>query len=404
MPGKRSNGEGALRKRSSGLWECMIMTGFQPNGKRKYKSFYARTRKEVLQKVRDYQAAIEAGLDMTKKELIRIYSLCEHNLDAGITVGLHLHENMAQSFLLAQAFLEMRAQERSCVADASLNGMGRVPGNLCIELIMDYLNRNYSRSYDIDPVLDAIEKYITPVRKREPWGYMAEYFLSAKFNVHRNYAEYLLARERFTAKDMHRILQNIPREKKSAYDEEYIAALCREYIAQSPEAANKNDLSALFRIGYGLYVSTILYICFYSEYDFSNVGGNIPDTERKQAGRRVNAQLRAQLLGGDLFRVIASGNQGIDDVGFNVIPARGTVFHRTEGSAIGILRCNDVSKPRAARVLHNRYKPDILSVFRTALGGLHTVKQRGPVIRCAVICKSRNSANCHKQQDNGQKQ
>jgi hypothetical protein len=47
----------------------MIMTGFQPNGKREYKSFYARTRKEVLQKVRDYRAAIEAGLDMTKKEL-----------------------------------------------------------------------------------------------------------------------------------------------------------------------------------------------------------------------------------------------------------------------------------------------------------------------------------------------
>lgn len=69
MPGKRSNGEGALRKRSSGLWECMIMTGFQPNGKREYKSFYARTRKEVLQKVKDYQAAVESGLDMTKKEL-----------------------------------------------------------------------------------------------------------------------------------------------------------------------------------------------------------------------------------------------------------------------------------------------------------------------------------------------
>ena len=68
MPGKRSNGEGALRKRSNGLWECMIMTGFQPNGKRKYKSFYARTRTEVLQKVKDYQAAVEAGLDMSKKD------------------------------------------------------------------------------------------------------------------------------------------------------------------------------------------------------------------------------------------------------------------------------------------------------------------------------------------------
>ena len=32
--------------------------------------------------------------------------------------------------------------------------------------------------------------------------------------------------------------------------------LCREYIAQSAETANKNDLTALFRIGYGLYVVT----------------------------------------------------------------------------------------------------------------------------------------------------
>ena len=32
--------------------------------------------------------------------------------------------------------------------------------------------------------------------------------------------------------------------------------LCQEYIAQSPEAANKNDLTALSRIGYGLYVVT----------------------------------------------------------------------------------------------------------------------------------------------------
>ncbi len=32
--------------------------------------------------------------------------------------------------------------------------------------------------------------------------------------------------------------------------------LCREYLAQSDETANKNDLSALFKIGYGLYVVT----------------------------------------------------------------------------------------------------------------------------------------------------
>ncbi len=32
--------------------------------------------------------------------------------------------------------------------------------------------------------------------------------------------------------------------------------LCREYIAQKSDTANKNDLSALFKIGYGLYVVT----------------------------------------------------------------------------------------------------------------------------------------------------
>ncbi len=32
--------------------------------------------------------------------------------------------------------------------------------------------------------------------------------------------------------------------------------LCREYVARSSDSANKNDLTALFRIGYGLYVVT----------------------------------------------------------------------------------------------------------------------------------------------------
>ena len=32
--------------------------------------------------------------------------------------------------------------------------------------------------------------------------------------------------------------------------------LCREYVAQSSDKADKNDMTALFRIGYGLYVVT----------------------------------------------------------------------------------------------------------------------------------------------------
>ncbi len=50
---------------------------------------------------------------------------------------------------------------------------------------------------------------------------------------------------------------------KSALSEEsneqidaVVAELCRDYIAQDSETANKNDMTALFKIGYGLYVVT----------------------------------------------------------------------------------------------------------------------------------------------------
>ena len=45
-------------------------------------------------------------------------------------------------------------------------------------------------------------------------------------------------------------------EQSSQQLENLATELCQDYIAQSSETANKNDLSALFNIGYGLYVVT----------------------------------------------------------------------------------------------------------------------------------------------------
>ena len=45
-------------------------------------------------------------------------------------------------------------------------------------------------------------------------------------------------------------------EESSAQLDSLVAELCREYLAQQDETANKNDLTALFNIGYGLYVVT----------------------------------------------------------------------------------------------------------------------------------------------------
>ena len=62
MPGKRSNGEGTLRKRPNGLWECTMMVGYQEGGKRRYKSFYGKSQKEAKDKAEAYRQEVATGL------------------------------------------------------------------------------------------------------------------------------------------------------------------------------------------------------------------------------------------------------------------------------------------------------------------------------------------------------
>ena len=57
MARKRAHGEGSLRQRPNGIWELTLMVGFQSDGRRKYKSFYAKTQKEVKEKAKAYQSA-----------------------------------------------------------------------------------------------------------------------------------------------------------------------------------------------------------------------------------------------------------------------------------------------------------------------------------------------------------
>lgn len=188
---------------------------------------------ELLKKVNQLQpyafSIVDTFGSMMKADLLRIYSLIEHNLDKSIVIGLHLHENLALSYSLAQEFISIKASERKCVIDASMLGMGRTPGNLCMELIMDYMNKTQGGVYDVNPVLDGIDDHIIQLKEIEPWGYSTAYALSAKFNLHRNYAEFLLNKGRLRAKQINQILASIEEHKKTAYDEEYAEELYQRF-------------------------------------------------------------------------------------------------------------------------------------------------------------------------------
>ena len=62
MSKKRCHGEGNITKRKDGRWECTVMIGFQKDGRRRRKSFYGRTRREALEKMRDFKQKLADGL------------------------------------------------------------------------------------------------------------------------------------------------------------------------------------------------------------------------------------------------------------------------------------------------------------------------------------------------------
>ena len=165
---------------------------------------------------------------MRRRDLDRIVSLADHNLAPDIRLALHLHENMALSFCLAQNFLDKHLQ-RDIAIDGSLMGMGRIPGNLPIELIADYCNENIGQHYNIDDMMDAIQDHIAPIKGESPWGYTPAYFLSARFNLHRNYAEHYLGKGDLTNRDINHLLAAIAPNKKTVFDAAYADALYTEY-------------------------------------------------------------------------------------------------------------------------------------------------------------------------------
>ena len=168
---------------------------------------------------------------MRKPDLTYRYYLVEKHLAPDIRIGVHLHENLGLAYSLAQHFLEISSPVRDISIDGSLLGMGRVPGNLCIEQIMDHLNYQYGKNYSTEPAFDAIDDFIAPLKRNNPWGYSVPYALSGKYGLHRTYAEFLMGKNRLKTKDIQRILRMVDKDHIEMFDKEYVEGLYRKYVS-----------------------------------------------------------------------------------------------------------------------------------------------------------------------------
>ncbi len=100
--------------------------------------------------------------------------------------------------------------------DATLEGVGKGIGNLNTELIMDYLNRKHSYTYDIDRLFDTIDESITWLKKEHTWAYQIPYFMAGIFSSHANNIIYLMEKHKLSTKDIKHILSMIEPENASA--------------------------------------------------------------------------------------------------------------------------------------------------------------------------------------------
>ena len=200
---------------------------------------------DQVNQIQPYQFSIvDTFGSMKRRDLDRIVSLVDNNLERNIRVALHLHENMSLSCCLAQAFIDKHLN-RPVAVDGSLMGMGRIPGNLPIELIADYCNDYAGKAYDIDYLMDAIQDYIAPIKGQPEWGYTPAYFLSARFNLHRNYAEYYLKKGDLTIRDINHILARFEDKKKTAFDAIYADSLYEDY--KNNQIDDSDDRAELYR-------------------------------------------------------------------------------------------------------------------------------------------------------------
>lgn len=158
---------------------------------------------------------------LNETDIQRLYYLIHYNLNKDIALCFHSHNNLQLSFSNAQLLMK-NCNNRKLIIDSTVFGMGRGAGNLCSELLTEYINNNYNGSFDIIPILKIIDEYINPIFAKIPWGYSVPYYLAAINHCHPNYAKYLVDKQTVSVEAINSLLNSIPMQKKSTYNPELI--------------------------------------------------------------------------------------------------------------------------------------------------------------------------------------
>lgn len=177
-------------------------------------------------------AIVDSMGTLRERDIIRLSYIIDNNLHKDIAICFHSHNNLQLSFPNAQCLIKS-CQNRELIIDSTVFGMGRGAGNLCTELITQYINDNHNGQYNLIPILKIVDELINTIFIQSPWGYSVPYYLAATNHCHPNYAKYLVDKQTVSVETINSLLNMIPTTQKATYDSNLIKHLYLDKLSNS---------------------------------------------------------------------------------------------------------------------------------------------------------------------------
>ena len=145
---------------------------------------------------------------MNEQDIIQTFNFINSKLDKNIALSLHLHDGLNQAMSAVKKIITLE-KNREIIIQTSLNGIGRGVGNLKTE---DFVELN---------------KFSLPYNKKSEYE-LAVYRLSARKNIHPNYAKLLIENKVLLSK-CDKLLDEIPKEYRAIFSKKILEEKIKYY-------------------------------------------------------------------------------------------------------------------------------------------------------------------------------
>lgn len=137
---------------------------------------------------------------LTSSQLQKIISFIKRGWN--FEIGLHAHDNLNRA--LKNSLLAIKNDVKWI--DSTITGMGRGPGNLRTENIL-----NYSKKHEITKKFLMSKSFFQSLKKKYNWGPNIYYKFAAKKKIHPTYIQKILSDKRYKKKEYFEIIKALSR-------------------------------------------------------------------------------------------------------------------------------------------------------------------------------------------------